>query len=147
MMHRPVLAPRTGPRRFARRTGAAAVEFAFVAPVFLSIVFGIVEFGRAMMVLELLGNAARNGGRVGVLDQKDNAAILQMVSDSLVSTGVTGTTTQIYVNGAAVNASTARSGDLITVTVSVPFNTVSWLPVGQYLGGQTLASTIIMRRE
>lgn len=43
------------------RAGAAAVEMAVVLPLFLLVVFGIVEFGRGMLVRELLANTARLG--------------------------------------------------------------------------------------
>ncbi len=45
-------------RRSARR-GSAAVEFAFVAPIFFAFIIGIVDFGRMMMVQEIMTNAAR----------------------------------------------------------------------------------------
>src|SRR5882757_936386 len=50
------------------RRGAAAVEFAIVAPVFFLLVFGMVEYGRMIMVQQVITNAAREGARVGVLD-------------------------------------------------------------------------------
>ena len=50
------------------RQGAAVVEFAVVAPIFSMLVFGMIEFGRAIMVEQILTNAAREGARVAVLD-------------------------------------------------------------------------------
>ncbi len=50
------------------RRGAAVVEFAVVAPVFFLLVFGMIEFGRAIMVQQILTNASREGARVAVLD-------------------------------------------------------------------------------
>ena len=46
------------------RKAAAAVEFAVVSPLLFTAVLGIIEFGRAMMVLELLNNAARAGVQI-----------------------------------------------------------------------------------
>jgi Flp pilus assembly protein TadG len=140
------LAPRY-PRGHAR-CGAAAVEFAFVAPLLFMVILGIIEFGRGMMVAELLNSAARNGSRVGALTGSDNAAISAAVTNALSGTGVSGASCTIRVNGnPAANAATAVTGDAISVTVTVPYSSVSWLPVNQYLGGRTLGSTVVMRRE
>ena len=50
------------------RQGASAVEFALVAPVFVVMVFGLIEFGRAIMVQQVMTNAAREGARLAILD-------------------------------------------------------------------------------
>ena len=41
----------------------------------------------------------------------------------------------------------AGFGDVIDVTVSVPFNQVSWLPASRYLAGKNLTASTIMRGE
>jgi Flp pilus assembly pilin Flp len=52
--------------RFARRErGAAAVEFALVAPVLLILVFGVIDFGRALYVVNVLTAAMREGRAPG----------------------------------------------------------------------------------
>ena len=51
-----------------KRRGAAAVEFAVVAPIFLLLVFGMIEYGRMVMVQQVLTNASREGARCAVLD-------------------------------------------------------------------------------
>jgi hypothetical protein len=56
------------------------------------------------------------------------------------------------ISGASVtmnpsNPSSAGAGDPVTVTVSVPFSAVSWLPSPMYLGGKTLTAATTMRRE
>jgi len=45
------------------------------------------------------------------------------------------------------NPSSAAAGDPVTVTVSIPFADVSWLPSPMYLGGKTLSASTTMRRE
>ena len=39
------------------RRGTAAVEFALVAPVFFLLVFGMIEYGRMVMVQHVITNA------------------------------------------------------------------------------------------
>ncbi len=43
------------------RRGTAAVEFALVAPVFFLLVFGMIEYGRMVMVQQVITNASREG--------------------------------------------------------------------------------------
>jgi Flp pilus assembly protein TadG len=126
-----------------KRLAAAAVEFAVVAPVFLLLVFGMIEYGRMVMVYQVLTNASREGARASVLDG---------ATTSSVNTTVTNYLTDAFISGATVTVSPnppsgAQYGDPVTVTVSIPFSQVSWLPSPMYLGSRTLASTTVMRRE
>ena len=50
-----------------RERGASLVEFAIAATVFLTVVFAVVEFGRALWVHNALSDAARRGARYAVL--------------------------------------------------------------------------------
>lgn len=50
-----------------RSRGQALVEFAFVAPVFLLILFGIIDFGRYVYYVQILNNAAREGARYAIV--------------------------------------------------------------------------------
>ena len=45
--------------------GAVAVEFAIVVPIFLLLVFGIVDFGHAWYMKQIVSNASREGARYG----------------------------------------------------------------------------------
>lgn len=47
-------------------TGAAAIEFALVVPVFLFMLFGIIEFGLVMHVSSMVENATHEGARYGI---------------------------------------------------------------------------------
>jgi Flp pilus assembly protein TadG len=60
------------------RSGVAAVEFALVVPIFLLLVFGIIEFGRALMVQQVLVNASREGARQAVLDGATSAEVVHV---------------------------------------------------------------------
>ena len=50
-----------------REHGAAAVEFALVAPLLILLVFGIIEFGRAWSARNVYISAAREGARVAAV--------------------------------------------------------------------------------
>lgn len=125
------------------RRGAAVVEFAVVAPLFFLLVFGMIEFGRMVMVQQILTNASREGARQAVLDG---------VSDSDVQTTVSGYLSNASISGATVAVTTQAptppdTASARTVTVSIPFSQVSWLPSPIYLGGKTLQASTTMRRE
>jgi Flp pilus assembly protein TadG len=49
--------------------GASLLEFAIAATVFLTVIFAVVEFGRALWVHNALSDAARRGARYAVLHQ------------------------------------------------------------------------------
>ncbi|MEM6331390.1 MAG: TadE/TadG family type IV pilus assembly protein [Planctomycetota bacterium] len=130
-------------RRPQRRRGASVVEFALVAPVFFLVVLGMIEFGRMAMVQQVLTNAAREGARVGVLDGATTAGVTNKVDDYLASASISGAAVQVSPN--PPNA--AAYGESVTVTVSISFNDVSWLPTPFFVGGQTLRAESVMRRE
>ncbi len=125
------------------RSGAAVVEFAIVAPLFFLLVLGIIEFGRMVMVQQVLTNASREGARVAVLDNVTLEDVLARTNMLLVSAGVQGATIAVSPNP----PSSAGYGEPVTVTVRVPFSRVSWLPTPMYLGDFTLQATTVMRRE
>jgi Flp pilus assembly protein TadG len=129
------------------RRGIAVVEFAVVASLLFLLVLGIIEFGRAMMVLEMLNNAARNGARIGSLNGSATSDVNTAVTNALAGAGFSGVTTTVQVNSADADASTAVTGDSVSVSVKVPYNNVTWLPTSMFLSGRTLGSYVVMRRE
>jgi Flp pilus assembly protein TadG len=124
------------------RRAAAAVEFALVAPVFFLLVLGMIEYGRMVMVQQVLTNASREGARAAVLDGAKWTEVETVVNSYLQSGSISGATVT-----KPSNFDSAEFGDPITLSVSVPFNQVSWLPSPMYLGGKTLTASTVMRRE
>lgn len=51
----------------ARQRGLAAVEFAIVASVLFIVLFGVIEFGRALFVANALVEGTRRGARVAAI--------------------------------------------------------------------------------
>ena len=127
------------------RRGAAVVEFAVVSPVFFLLVFGMIEYGRMVMVQQLLTNAAREGARVGVLDNSTATEVRTAVKTYLTAAKITLTDDKITCSPA--NPSSATYGQPVTVTVTVPFSQVSWLPSPMFLSGTTMTAQSAMRRE
>lgn len=119
------------------------VEFAIVAPILFLLVFGMIEYGRMVMVQQVLTNASREGCRIAVLDGTTTADVQDTVTSYLTSAKITGATTTVTPSP----PNNATYGQPVTVSVSVPFNQVSWLPTPLYIGGKTLSATTVMRRE
>jgi Flp pilus assembly protein TadG len=132
--------------RRPRRRGANLVEFALVAPVFFAFIFALVDIGRGMMVTSLLTNAARSGCRVGVLPNKTSTDVKSAVDTTTKGQGVGKVTTTVLVNGKSGDASSAKSGDAITVQVGIPYSDVTWLPSTWFVKGN-LTGTFTLNRE
>ena len=54
-------------RNYRCQQGTSLVEFAFVAPFFLLLLFGIIEFSVILFDKATITNASREGARVGIL--------------------------------------------------------------------------------
>ena len=59
--------------------GTTLVEFAIAATVFLTAMFGVIEFGRALWVHNALTDAARRGARYAVLHTASDEAKVKNV--------------------------------------------------------------------
>jgi Flp pilus assembly protein TadG len=58
-----------------RQRGAAAVELAMIAIVFVTLLMAIIEFGRWMYTLEMVADATRAGARTAVVCDINDATI------------------------------------------------------------------------
>ncbi|MFV0445509.1 MAG: TadE/TadG family type IV pilus assembly protein [Planctomycetaceae bacterium] len=137
------------------RRAAAVVEMALVLPVFLLIVLGIVEFGRAMMVGQLLTNGARHGARRAIIEGSTNTGVENEITDFLTTTlNVPASALTIVIDvepgpsnpDPADNLAVAQPKDLVKVTVTVPFDQVAYI-AGNFLGGTMLRGQCSMRHE
>ncbi len=116
--------------------GSAAVEFALLVPILLLIVFGIIDFGRALNAQITLTQAAREGARLAAVGQPNVVSRTQAAAVGLtpVSVSVTGCPTGA---GLGVDA-------VVRATYSFSFVT----PVGAIaglFGGSGLGTPITLR--
>lgn len=144
---------RTGP---GRRRGAAIVEFAVVAPLFFTLVMGMLEFGRAIMVSQICINASREGARKAALSNMTLSEVQNWTSGYLQGTGIptsaitvalTGQTTIGGAYGAISSLSSVPSGLGVQVRVTVQYSQVSWVGAFFLPSTTNLSGTTIMRRE
>src|SRR3954468_4354414 len=106
-------------RHKRRRRGAAVPEFALVAPIFFMMVIGFIEFGRALMVQQILVNASRVGARMASTTGSTSTNVQSAVQNYTTGVAVPGVIVAV-----SPNPATATAGTAITVTASVPFGTV-----------------------
>lgn len=133
------------PRRTGSREhrGVAAVEFAVVLPLFLLVVFGMIEFGRAIMVQQVLTNASREGARRATIEGATESEVQSVVRTYLTNSSITGATTTVAPSDLLI----LGFGDSVSVTVEVPFEAVSWTAFPWFLGGRVLEARTLMRVE
>ena len=139
-------------RLYRKQRGAAAVEFAVVAPVFVLLIFGMIEYGRMVMVQQMLTNASREGARRAVLEGATDNDVRDVVTDYLSPAHIPVTTSDITIMvgdpAAVASLTTAEFGDPIHVKVGINFGQVSWLPSPMYLSSNTrMEATSVMRKE
>jgi Flp pilus assembly protein TadG len=140
--------PTGTPRAPSQRFGATCVEFTVAGLVFFTLILGIFEIGRAFMVKHLLTNAAREGCRLGVLQGTSSPQITTAVTNRLSQQGIAGDAASVQVNDGTTDAQYAMSGDEITVKVTVPVSSITWLPFTNYIDGSlNLNSQYTLRRE
>jgi Flp pilus assembly protein TadG len=133
------------------RRGAAAVEFAVVAPLFLLLLAGIIEFGQAFRIEHLLSNACRRGCRAAVVEGPTTEQVRDKIKSQCVDfLGVSAADidVQVAVNGnSSANLADAEQGAEISVTVSVPFSKAGAGFYAKLFSTSTLASTCTLERE
>ena len=112
--------------------GSAMVEFAIVSTVALTLIFGIIDFGRALYTYHLVSNAARLGSRFAMVrgsackvtgcpaSTDDVQAYVRSNAVGVAPTSLAVTTTWNAAPG-CVNAANHDPGCLVKVDVSYPF--------------------------
>jgi Flp pilus assembly protein TadG len=127
------------PGRGDRDRGATAVEFALLLPMLLLLVFGLIDFGRALNAQITLTQAAREGARLAALGGQLSAVV------SRTQTAATGlSSSQVSVTVTACPSGSGSTADA-TVQASYPFSFVT--PIGaiaRLLGGSGPGSSITL---
>ena len=125
----------------APRSGTAVVEMAMVLPLFFILIMGIVEFGRAMMCMQVLTNAAREGARACAVSPLTTAEVKQICEDYAEGSGVAGVSVTV-----SPDPTTVIRGEPVVVTVFVDFADVAFMPPF-YTKNTVLSSKSTMRKE
>ena len=133
----------------SRRPGSAAVEFAVVLPLFITLLFGIWEVGRMVQVSQVLQNAAREAARQAStaqhdpVDHPDERPGVHPGAQPQI-TNFTGFNVAFadLTNSAVTDPTGCTQLDKFTITVTMPFDNVRWsltkmfTPTGTQLSAQ-----------
>ncbi|QDS96828.1 TadE/TadG family type IV pilus assembly protein [Adhaeretor mobilis] len=107
--------------RNSDRRGAAAVEFAVVAPIFFVLVIAAFEFGRLNVMRHTADNAAYEAARHAMVPGATAAEAVQRATSILNIVGTRGAT--VTINPSVIDESVEE----ITVTIDVPMNQNGWI--------------------
>jgi Flp pilus assembly protein TadG len=139
-----------------RRQGAALVEAALILPIFFMVVLGIVEFGRAFLICQLLQNAAREACREAVTGAYTTSQVIANIKTEMQGQGIKSpnslnisVTVTVYTGNPAVannEVANATTRDLVNISVGISFSQVALIP-GNYLGNKMLYGKSAMRHE
>ena len=130
-------------QRWRRRdAGASAVEMAIVLPLLALLVFGIIDFGRALNAQIQISQAAREGVRLAALaggGAYSTADINTRVSQAAPNPGFGGVAASVS-PAPIMCATNAGPSDAATVNVVYNFKGIFFLS-----GGTTLQQKAVMR--
>jgi Flp pilus assembly protein TadG len=121
--------------------GTAVVEFALVAPILFLLVFGILDFGRALNYYNQLTQLAGQGARAAAVDQNPDGtgpASAKSIQGQLVNKYATGGL-QNGMKACITNTSLPAAGQPVTVQTTYVFK---FLPlIGAVFGSPTITLT------
>lgn len=123
-------------RYMKNNKGQSLVEFALVIPVFLLLLFGIVEFGRAWEMMNVATSAAREGARVAAVTGP-NVAGATSAAQRILSAG--------NVTNATISVTGPDANNEVQVTVTVNYTPITNFIPG--LGPIPITRTTSMRWE
>jgi Flp pilus assembly protein TadG len=158
-MHRRSLA--TASHRRSSRRGAAAVEFALVAPLFVTLTMGAIQAGIGISAAESLTSALREGGRLASMDASDHLLTNQTLNEKVIK-DIKAFLTAERIDGSQVTVTITRAdGDsagstfdlsdptndleLFMIRAVIPYSAVSSVTFFPH-SAQTISASIVFRK-
>jgi Flp pilus assembly protein TadG len=142
-------------RRLARsERGTAVVEFALIAPLLFLLIFGIVDFGRALDYYNQLTQLAGQGARAAAVNRNPDGTALSSANKFSIQQQLVNTyTAQPELKNASgtkyfvcITQVPTNSGDPVTVRASFKFDFIPLIGAAAgALGGITLSATETQR--
>lgn len=121
--------------------GQGLVEFALVIPVFLLLLFGLIDIGRLVYVNNALAEGAREGARWGSVQSRSNApSTIQTFTLGIMAAVPNATVTITCQNANGTSVTTCRSNNILTVQVSSQV-TMFTPVISNIIGVQTYTAT------
>lgn len=134
-------------KRLSRRRtrGQSLVEFALVIPLFLFVLFGLIDMGRLVYINNALSQGAREAARWGSVQLRSRDAAGRITVETYATGSMAAvpdpTATVTCLNGTSLAASTTcGSGDILVVEVSSPVTMFTPI-IAQIVGTKTYTAT------
>jgi hypothetical protein len=108
--------------------------------VICTLIFGTLELGRGVMVQHILEEAARAGCGVACLEGAKTKDVTDIIDQAMDAARISGYTVTLDPDP----PSKSDFLDPITVSVSVPYGEVTWLPKFWFMEGTVLTGVCVM---
>ena len=122
---------------YKSQKGQSLVEFALVLPIFVVILFGIMEFGRLWEISNILTSAAREGVRVAAVSEPDVEKV-KTAAQAVLSAG--------YITNATITVSGPNSDSDVSVTIALVYKPLTGSIIPGF-GSFSLSRSTTMRWE
>ncbi|MCA1032211.1 pilus assembly protein [Bacillus timonensis] len=119
--------------------GQSMVEFALVIPIFILLLFAIVDFGRVFHAYLTIDHAGREAARIASIG-KDDSTIVSVAVAQASSISLTADQVSVTPNG------TKSSGSQVTVTITYPISFLTPV-ISSITGPISLKTSTVMRIE
>lgn len=126
-----------------RDHGQALVEFSLAIPIFLLLVFGLIDTGRFVYVNNAVAQAAREAARWGsVQSRSEDATSRATVADRAIGSlaAVPAPTVTVTCEESGLTGAGCQTGDFLVVNVVSQVQMLTPV-IGQLVGPMTLSST------
>src|SRR4051794_20502352 len=126
-----------------RSRGQALVEFALVIPIFILLLFGLLDVGRLVYINNALSEGAREAARYGSVQNRSNTAAGRTdIGDHAIGVmaAVPNPSATVTCERAGIAAATCHTNDVLVVSVRSPVSMLTPV-IGQLLGTVTVSST------
>ena len=122
-----------------RKLGTAAVETALLFPVFILLLFGMIDAGRLYWTQSVVRDAAFEGARVAILTEATTIQIENSIAHQLTSGGLE--------QSSSISIGTREPEQPVGVTVSVPFDFLVIDNLIPALSDKNISATAVMTHE
>jgi Flp pilus assembly protein TadG len=122
------------------RSGAAVVEFAVCLPVIMLIVLGSIEGASMLFLKQTLVQASYEGAKIAISDS-DQADVVDAIEAVAAGRRINGLAIEFTPSSIA----NAAPGETITVTVTAPGDSNSFIPFGPFKNKTVVASASMVK--
>ena len=116
-------------------SGVAAIEFAFIATIAVTLFSGIIQFGYVLFIENHMADVARDSARRFAVGETDQSETVQYAQDALLNWGVTYTVTVTPI------------GDDVDVQISLPMSSLAIIDMLGLFESGTLIASVTMLTE